>query len=79
MANPLENKQAVDNLIVKIKDHPMCLTFEDQGGGYQVIYPEGEFKVHGVRASAGGGKLKALYRILERMERDWIESYPNVV
>ena len=79
MANPLENKQAVDNLIAKIKDHPMCLTFEDQVGCYQVIYPEGDFEINGVIASTGGGKLKALYRILERMERDWIESYPNVV
>ena len=60
MGNPIQNKQAVDDLIAEIKDHPMCLIFEDQGGCYQVIYPEGDFQVNGVRASTGAGKLVAL-------------------
>lgn len=74
MNNPNENIKAVTDLISEIKNHPMCMKFEDQGSHYQVIYPDGDFRINGVRASTGGGKQKALYRILDRMEQDWVAS-----
>lgn len=56
--------------------HPMCLRLEDAGGHYLVVFPVGDFPVHGVRVSKGMGKAKALNTMLDRIERIWLESYP---
>lgn len=77
MNTPNENAAAVAQLVAAVKRHPLCLRFSDVSGKYLVIYPAGEFPVDGVQASQGGGKAVALARMLEVMERHWVESYPD--
>ena len=60
-----------------IKDHPMCAELREDAGYYYVIYPSGDFPVHGVRASKGGGKWVALGHLLIVIERHWKESFPG--
>lgn len=65
--------QNINRLIESIKDHCMCAKFEDDGGKYRVIYPEGYFP-EGVQCSQRIGKAVALEKLLEVMERHWKES-----
>lgn len=75
--SPTENIACVADLLTTVKRHPMCARFTEEAGRYLVIYPAGDFPVHGVQASQGGGKAIALTRLLAVMERHWIGSYPN--
>jgi hypothetical protein len=74
------NQRVFDISAVKtrLKNHPMCGKFEDDGAAFIVYYPAGEWGVvySGVRASYRDGKLKALEMLEERMERDWKRSFP---
>jgi len=45
-----ERMQVVAELIEQVKAHPMCGKFEDDGACFLVIYPAGDFCVHGCRA-----------------------------
>ena len=63
--------------LAEVKAHPMCASFSEDRHWYFVVYPEGEFPVHGVRVSKGGGKWVALGRLLIVMERHWKESFPG--
>lgn len=63
--------------LAAVRDHPMCADLQEDAGHYYVIYPDGDFPVHGVRASKGGGKWVALGRLLIIIERHWRESYPS--
>ncbi len=72
-----ERTQAVVKLIEQVKVHPMCGKFKDDGAYFLVIYPNGDFCVHGCRAEyRQAGKAVALQRLLSVMERHWIESFP---
>lgn len=77
--NPHQNKAAVTAKLQEVKAHPMCLSFEDTGSSYRVIYPSGdEFWVDGLHATyLKLGKLAALERLLEVMEKHWLESFPG--
>ncbi len=71
-----ERTNEVSRLMALVKDHCMCRRFVDEGSSYLVIYPEGDFAVHGTRVSHGMGKANALQKLLEKMEMHWRESYP---
>jgi hypothetical protein len=76
MATPRENEAEVKRLIAAVKDHCMCMKFEDEGdkGKYRVLYPYGYNYPGGVQVSQAMGKAKALAIILEKMELHWQES-----
>lgn len=72
--NPRENAAAVQESLRAVQQHCMCARFEDIGGAFQVLYPEG-FRLDGVRATyANCGKKVALDRMLNVMERHWKED-----
>lgn len=72
-----ENITKVKIALENVKAHCMCLKLEDDGARFTVIYPNGDFQVHGTRVSyRENGKLWALNKLLEKMEQHWIESYP---
>ena len=72
-----ERMAAVESKLEELKAHPMCGRFEDDGAYFLVIYPAGDFAVHGCRAEyRHAGKSIALERLLGVMERHWMESYP---
>ena len=78
MSNVQENIAKVKLLIDEVKDHCMCAKFQDVGGAFIVIYPYGDFPVDGVRVGyLTNGKAWALKKMLEKMEKHWIESFPN--
>lgn len=69
-----ERISAVLDAIEVVKSHCMCASFEDIGGAFRVIYPYGMFP-HGAQANySGPGKLVALNRLLDVMERHWKEN-----
>lgn len=67
---------AVERAKQEVRDHPMCLRLEDDGAAFFVIYPCGDFAVQGCRSTYRDGKENALLRLLQVMERHWMESYP---
>jgi hypothetical protein len=69
MPTPNENIHAVTVLRAKVEAH-----FSQSSASYTVLYPQGDFPVHGVRASKGAGCAVALSRLLARME-----SFPSPV
>lgn len=74
---PRELAAVAHRLETEIRAHPMCLRFERTTTYFQVIYPEGDFKTHGARASfVSGGKIAALGRLLAAIEKEWMSSYP---
>lgn len=71
-----ENAKRATEMLEKVKSHCMCARFEDLGGAYRVLYADGFFP-NGVQAAyAQCGKAVALERMLNVMERHWLESYP---
>ncbi len=78
MKTPAENLAAVADLAAQVQAHPCCLRFIDADGRYEVHYPAGIFP-HGARASQGMGKALALSRLLQVMERHWLESYEGLL
>lgn len=69
-----QNMRAVEKALTAVKQHCMCARFEDLGGAYRVLYAPG-FRLDGVQAVyAKCGKLVALERILNAMERHWKED-----
>lgn len=79
MATIGENSVAVRAAKARVKNHPMCGRFEDDGAAFIVYYPAGDWGViySGVRVSYRDGKLKSLEMMEERMERDWTRSFPG--
>ena len=69
----LENIERLNTLLEEVKSHCMCADFQDLGGVYRVIYPEG-MKIDGVQASHSIGKAEALNRMLVHMDQCWIDS-----
>lgn len=75
MMNPRQNAELLRLKISEVKAHPMCLEFFSCSDCYEVRYPAG-FALSGARAvfAKNGGKLKALDRLLDAMERHWVEG-----
>lgn len=67
------NIQSFKDAKAEVLAHCMCFRFEDVGGKFRVIYPDGYFP-NGVQVSKAMGKTKALQRLIEVMERHWKES-----
>ena len=79
MSTIQENMRAMQKAYDAVKEHCMCARIKDDGAYYVVIYPEGDWpdNVGGVQAGyLITGKTQALQRILDRMERDWLGSFP---
>lgn len=79
MATLIERRvEAVARAIERVKNHPMCGRFIDDGSTYTVLYPPGDFRTDGVRCSYGmvNSKSEALGRLLSVMEEEWSSSYP---
>lgn len=69
-----QNKAALKELLQEVQEHCMCALFEDNGAKFLVTYPPGMI-LGGVQAThAGCGKIVALERMLNAMERHWIDS-----
>ena len=79
MQNVQENIKTVAGLLTSIREHPMCASVQLDNSRITVIYPKGDFIVDGVTTNFKQGKAKQLQTVLERMEYDWINSYPKAV
>lgn len=77
MGNPKANFSAIENVKIKIKEHPICAYFEDEEWSFTVIYPQGSFSVAGVRVRYEKGKRRALENLLQKMEYHWQERFPG--
>lgn len=70
-----ENIESYQDALTAVKQHCMCVRFEDLGGAYRVLYAPG-FRLDGVQAVyAKVGKRAALERMLNAMERHWRDEY----
>lgn len=67
------NIQSFNDAKAEVLAHCMCRRFEDVGGKFRVIYPDGYFP-NGVQVCKSMGKTKALQRLIEVMERHWKDS-----
>ena len=65
----------IEDKLTEVRKHCMCLAVEETKHHYTVLYPPGFF-LDGVRVgtTGEGGKLAALGKLLEYMERHWQES-----
>lgn len=75
-------KSAIQNRIDQINTtkqailtHCMCFDFAENKTHYQVIFPIG-FYPEGIKAAKNIGKNDALKKMLDFMEKTWVESYP---
>lgn len=64
------NISTIKKLKKEIREHCMCLRFKETPEYYLVIYPDG-FYPEGTRVNKEGGKIIALERLLNAMERHW--------
>ena len=74
MATIQENIETLERLLKEVNDHCMCARFDSRGDKYIVIYPDGYGWPAGVQCDKGLGKIEALKRILDAMEKKWQES-----
>jgi hypothetical protein len=74
MSTPAANLAALNATRAAVKAHPMCLHLRDERPHFVVIYPAGNFPVDGLRVPRSA---QGLGLALERMERDWMESFPG--
>ena len=80
-----ENIDAVQAAYDDLKAHCMCRAVRDEGIAFIVIYPDGDWPGgkdglrcgYGIRS--GEGKEWALRRLIERMEQDWLNSFPSPI
>ena len=72
----IDNINKINNLKKELSNHPMCLKIEESGTHFVVIYPEGMYP-NGVRVSLGMGKIRALERLLQVVERHWNDNCVN--
>ena len=63
----------IRDLCFKIRNHPMCLKFEQDRTHYRVLYPAG-MCLDGAQAAFSMGKTLALTRLLGAMEKHWKAS-----
>lgn len=76
---PQENAKRIAFYLKKVQGHPLTLHLQDDGVAFTVIFPDGDFFSDGVMCrylGQPGGKAKALSKILDELERRWIESFP---
>lgn len=74
MQSVQENVALVNKALADVKDHCMCLKFEEDASHFRVIYPCGYFP-EGVQVNKGMGKAAALNKMLEVMERHFKNNY----
>lgn len=75
-----ENIDASVKALEEVKAHPMCGKIEDTGTSFIITYPAGDFGVvyGGILSKYQScGKIRALEIALDRMERDWKQSFPG--
>ena len=83
MGNVAQNVRNVKELIQQVRLHPMAAKVEDDGRYLVVSYPAGDWPsgINGVRCAYGSrkgeGKAWAHERVLARMEKDWLSSFPG--
>lgn len=76
--NPQEAFEVKTTMLGRVKAHPMCARLEVLPSYYWVTYPPGaHYLCDGARVSRLGGDAKALARLLDVMERHWIEGLPQ--
>lgn len=77
------NIQRLDELNQAIRNHCMCARISDNGCLIEVIYPSGDWPlgIQGIQASYGVymGKADAIQKLLDRMESDWLNSFPGKI
>lgn len=64
----------IEKLITEIKNHHMCLFFIEDSTHYLIQYPEGYFP-EGVRIEKGNNKIKALEKLIPKMDKHWDDSF----
>ena len=65
-----DNINKLQDLLNQVKNHCMCLQFEETTEKYMVLLPEG-YAVGAVRVDKELGKIKALKIIIEKLEEYW--------
>lgn len=76
MNTPQENLALVERARQEVLNHCMCARFSETETHFLVLFPAGDFTTDGVRASKGMGQRAALQKMLQIMERTWLESFP---
>jgi hypothetical protein len=70
-----ERTAEVAKLMAEVKNHCMCLKFEDDSQYFRVFYPEGYYP-QGVQINYSlMGKAVALRKLIEYMEKHWKASF----
>ncbi len=64
----------VKALTKQIKEHHMCLHFEETDTHYLVHYPYGFNNPAAIRVEIDNNKAKALARLIPMMDKHWNES-----
>lgn len=75
--NPQANKELLETALTAVKGHCMCFSFEETEVHYIVLFPAGDFALNGVRVSKGMGKIVALNKAFQVMEKTWVDSAPG--
>lgn len=75
------NIQALQEAEQALRSHCMCARIRDDGVCIEIEYPAGDWPggIAGVCANYGVhmGKTEAIGKLLARMEKDWLDSYPG--
>jgi hypothetical protein len=77
--DPQHNVARVNTLREDVVAHPMCGRLEESSGRITVIYPVGYFFVDGLTIQTTAGKAAAFQYLLERMEQEWLGSFPGAL
>lgn len=72
-----DNIEKFHNKLEELKNHHMCFELREDEYCYTVIFPVGDFSVDGITCSKHIGKIKAIEKMIDRMEKEWNDSYPN--
>jgi hypothetical protein len=69
-----ERVELIKSKTAEIKNHCMCLRFKEDRQYYFIELPYG-FGVDAVRCDKSIGKIKALSKILDKLENIWKDSF----
>ena len=72
-----DNIEKLYEKLEEIKNHPMCFELREDAYCYTVMFPQGDFSVDGITCAKNIGKSNAIVKILDRMDKEWNNSYPN--
>jgi hypothetical protein len=73
MLSVQNNIENINEIKIKIQSHPCCFSLEENDIYFLVICPEGYFP-NAIRACKHKNKLKALKRILKKLDQVWIDN-----